>query len=183
MSAPVTLKRPPKLTDHNLGSLDSSIMIVGYFDFECPRSAEAISVLDAIQKKYQDVCLILRHFPVAGLHHNAGIAAVASEAAAKQGKFWEMARALLENQGELESEKIFLIARELKLDMKRFLNDLEDDELFEKVQEDFKGGVETSVEKTPTLFINGIQFDEGITLGQISDEIDEIQEEDHQPHP
>lgn len=180
MSSPVTLKRPPELTDHRLGSLDSNIIIVEYADFLCPFSSGVSKVVDQVLSRYKDICFIFRHFPLTNIHPYAGIAAMASEAAAEQGKFWEMHEILFSHQSEIGPESVFNLARELKLDMKKFLNDIEDETLLQKVQNDFKSGIDSSVDGTPTIFVNGLSFEGEITFEGLSEEIDQILN-DNQP--
>lgn len=178
MSASPTLKHSPVRKDHHLGSMSSSIMIVQYADFQCPFCAEAALVLDQILRSYRDVCLVFRHFPLTNTHPQAGIAAMAAEAAGKQDRFWEMHHSLLAHQNELEPESVFQLARDLKIDMRRFLNDIEDDELLERVQSDFRAGMENGVDGTPTIFINGVLFEGDISVEGISAEIDQILTDD-----
>ncbi len=178
MSAAATLKRPPETSDHHLGTLNSSIMIVEYADFACPFSAELAGVLDKVMRQYKDICLVSRHFPLTSVHPNAGIAAMAAEAAGKQHKFWEMHHLLFKHYSALDPESVFHLARELRLDMRRFLNDLEEENLLERVQRDFRGGMENAIDGTPTLFINGILYEGDLSVQGISAEIDQILTED-----
>lgn len=84
---------------------------------------------------------------------------------------------LFSHQSEIGPESVFNLARELKLDMRRFLNDIEDESLLQKVQHDFKSGIESSVDGTPTFFINGLSFEGEITFEGLIEEIDEILED------
>jgi protein-disulfide isomerase len=177
MSA-TTLKRLPEKHDHHLGPLSASIVIVEYGDFECPYCAEAVAVVDKIMKSNNDICFIFRHFPLTSHHHNAGLAAMAAEAAGKQNKFWEMHRILFENQYDLGSEKIFGLARELGLDLRQFTNDLEEERLLKHVEEDFESAIKSGVDGTPTFFVNGIKYEGETTVDGLQAEIDEILEDD-----
>ncbi len=179
MSA-TTLKRlPQKKIDHHLGPLSASIVMVEYGDFECPYCAEAVEVVDQIMKSNDNICFIFRHFPLTNHHHNAGIAAMAAEAAGKQNKFWEMHHALFENQSDLSSEQIFSVARELGLDLRQFTNDMENDQLLKHVQQDFDSGIKSGVDGTPTFFVNGIKYEGDTTVAGLQSEIEEILEDDN----
>lgn len=177
MSA-TTLKRLPEKYDHHLGPLSASIVIVEYADFECPYCAQAVEVVNQIMKSNDNICIIYRHFPLTSHHRNAGLAAMAAEAAGKQNKFWEMHRALFDNQNDLGSEQIFGIARELGLDLRKFTNDLEDEHLLKHVQEDFESGIKSGVDGTPTFFVNGIKYEGDTTVEGLQEEIDGILEDD-----
>lgn len=178
MSA-TTLKRLPEKIDHHLGSLSASIVIVEYADFECPYCAAAVEVVDELMKRNNDICIIFRHFPLTNHHANAGVAAMAAEAAGRQNKFWEMHHALFENQNNLGSESIFALARDLRLDLRKFTNDLENEELLKHVENDFDSGVKSGVNSTPTFFVNGIKYEGDNTVEGIQEEIDEILEDDN----
>jgi protein-disulfide isomerase len=169
-----TLKTLPTEYDNHLGLLSATIVIVEYADFQCPVSAATSTVLDKIFQTYDDVCIVYRHFPVLATHPNSGVAAVASEAAAKQNKFWEMHHAMFENQHDLSTENIFTLAKDLDLDMRDFLNDLEDEQLLQKVRNDYNHGVNDGVSSTPTLFVNGIRFEGLPSFEELREEIDQM---------
>lgn len=169
-----TLKNPPVQTDHHKGPLDSSIVIVEYGDFQSPLCAAAVPVLDKIFHSYIDVCLIFRHFPLISEHPNSGVAAVAAEAADRQGKFWEMHHALFEHQEDLSTDNILNLAKDLKLNMPEFLNDMEDDQLLEKVRTDFSKGMHNGVRRTPAIFVNGVLFEGVPSFEELREEINQI---------
>jgi protein-disulfide isomerase len=155
-----TLKIPISTLDHQIGLVNAPVIIVEYFDFQCPYCALAAPVLDGIVEKFDsDVCFVARHFPLKTVHPFANPAALASEAAALQGKFWEMHHALFANQEFLNEDNIRVIAQELGLNMNKFTSDLARPELAAKVQSDFKGGIRSGVNGTPTIFINGYRYD------------------------
>ena len=154
------LKKSLSPEDHVLGQIGAPVEIIEYGDFQCPFCAAAAPMLDAIVSNYSNgVCLAFRHFPLSTIHPHATMAAVASEAAAEQGKFWEMHHALFSHQDDLSLENIFEIAQGLDLDMKKFLKDLDREDLAEKVQKDFSSGIRSGVNGTPSLFINGLRYD------------------------
>jgi protein-disulfide isomerase len=147
-------------SDHYLGPLDASIFIIEYADFECPYSARAHDLIKLLMKEFPElICYIYRHFPLTNVHPNSGVAAVASEAAARQGRFWEMHDAFFDFSDALTTENIFLIARHLKLNMKKFLLDLEDEALAQRVRRDFHSALRSGVKGTPTFIVNGTKMD------------------------
>jgi protein-disulfide isomerase len=94
------------------------------------------------------------------IHKNADLSARASEAAAKQGKFWEMHDMLFDNQEKWAEDNnarnIFEgYASSLELDMEKFKIDIESQDAKDKVQSDFESGRASSVTGTPTFFLNG----------------------------
>lgn len=174
-----TLKTPANVSDHRMGPLNAAIIIVEYGDYECPRSGALAPILEKIFKEYAGhICLVYRHFPMVNLHANAGMAAVAAEAAGEQGKFWEFHQALLANQYNQNSEAIFSLARDIGLDLRQFTNDWERDDLLEHVHNNIETGNLNGISATPAIFINGVLFTGNISYEEIKDEIELILRDD-----
>jgi protein-disulfide isomerase len=93
------------------------------------------------------------------MHPHARHAAEVAEAAADQGKFWEMHDALFENQDALEDDQLIALAQRLKLDAARIAKALEEGTYTKRVRDDFRSGVRSGVNGTPTFFINGQRYD------------------------
>lgn len=175
-----TLKKPISKDDHFQGNLKASVQIVEYGDFQCPYCAAAVPILARVMKNYSDsVCLVFRHSPMKDMHPESEKAAVASEAASLQGKFWEMHRELFINQDNLTNENILEIVKDLKLDLNQFQNDIKREDLLQKVKEDFTTGIRSGVNGTPTLFINGIRFEGLPTYEALQSFIEEMLGEDN----
>lgn len=156
-------------TDHVRGKRDSKVLVVEYADPQCPGCATMMPKMDAIYEKYKDkVAFVYRHYPIAG-HQNAVSAAVAIEAAGKQGYFWEMLSAVFENRADWIYESgsdlsdayvsIFEDVAGKKGDIDQFKDDLTSSELKAKVNDDKKLGQEDEITATPTVFVNGEMVD------------------------
>ena len=132
-------------------------------------------MVKALQKRLGDqVRFVFRNFPLAEAHPHAEHAAEAAEAAGAQGKFWEMHDLLYENQDALEDEDLVQYARALHLDVPRFVKEMEADAYLERVREDFRSGVRSGVNGTPTFFINGVRHDGPFDLGSLLAAIEEV---------
>jgi protein-disulfide isomerase len=127
------------------------VEVIEYGDFECPFCA----ALSARLAHRDGLRHVFRHFPVRSSHPRAWAAACAAEAAALQGRFWEMHDSLFEDQGRLEDPHLWHRARELGLDVERFDSERRSDAVADRVREDFRGGVRAGVVTTPTLFAQG----------------------------
>lgn len=149
----------PEVTgdDHVRGKADAKITLIEYSDFECPYCAKHVTSVDQALKDFpNDVRLVYRHFPLS-FHPNAQKAAVASECAAKQGKFWEVHDGLFkmaETEG-LSPEGIKKLAGDLGLNTNDFNTCLDGDQTLARVQSDYDGGVTAGVSGTPGTFVNG----------------------------
>jgi protein-disulfide isomerase len=149
----------PEVTgdDHVRGKADAKVTLIEYSDFECPYCAKHIASVDQALKDFpNDVRVVYRHFPLS-FHPNAQKAAVASECAAKQGKFWEMHDELFkmaETEG-LSVDGMKKLAGDLGLNTNDFNTCLDGDQTLDRVQSDYDNGVTAGVSGTPATFING----------------------------
>lgn len=125
-------------------------LVLLYADFECHFCALVHSRLAG-----REVRLAFRHFPVRSQHPRAWPAAAAAEAAALQGRFWEMHDSLFADRGRLEDPHLWARAQALGLDLARFDADRRSDAVQERVRRELTGGLRAGVATTPTLFIDG----------------------------
>ena len=145
--------------DHALGSADAPITLVEYGDYECPYCGRAYPVVKQIRQRMGDqLRFVFRNFPLNTIHEHAGVAAQAAEAAAAQGKFWEMHDALYVHQDELAEADLSRYALQIGLEIYRFQSDLSSERFAARVREDFRGGVRSGVNGTPTFFINELRY-------------------------
>jgi protein-disulfide isomerase len=152
------LTPPLSARDHIQGSPEASIVLVEYGDYECPYCGEAYPVVKELQQRLKGkLSFVFRNFPLANAHPHAEFAAEAAEAAAGQGKFWEMHDVLYENQQALEPDNLIEYGSALGLDMRRFTKELNEHLYAPRVREDFRSGVRSGVNGTPTFFINGVR--------------------------
>ena len=147
--------------DHILGDPDAPVTLVEYGDYECPYCGRAHLVTQEVLRRLgRDVRFVYRHLPLSEIHPHALAAAEAAEAAGAQGKFWPMHDTLFENQDALEAEDLPGYAEALGLDTPRFVRDLGSHAHLAKVKGDFRSGIRSGVNGTPTFFIDGVRFDD-----------------------
>jgi protein-disulfide isomerase len=99
---------------------------------------------------------VFRNFPLSDSHPHAERAAEAAEAAASQGRFWEMHDMLFRHQRALDDRHLLSYARTLGLDLARFEQDLVEGRHRPRVQEDVESAIRSGARGTPTMFINGV---------------------------
>ena len=150
LGAPVDPER-----DHIRGPVDAPVTVVEYGDFQCPFCGRAEGAVRELLADWGDVAYVWRHLPLNDVHPYAQQAAEAAEAAAEQGKFWEMHDLLLDHQDELRIPDIVRHARELGLDLERFEDDLRKHEGAGRIAEDVDSADLSGVTGTPSFFING----------------------------
>lgn len=154
------LTPPVTERDHIAGPDDAPVTLVEYGDFECPFCGMAHPIVKAAQQELgSQLRFVFRHFPLAEAHPHARKAAQAAEAAGAQGNLWEMHDMLYEHQDALESEDLIGYAKTLGLDVAQFTRELEAGTYEKRVRDDFRSGVRSGVNGTPTFFVNGIRYD------------------------
>ena len=142
--------------DHYRGRPDARCQIVEYGDFECPFCSRATGSVDAVINHFgDDVCWVWRHLPLEAVHSHAKEAAQASEAAALQGRFLEMMRIMFDHQDALTLDDLCRYAREIDVDVDRFLEDIRSPKVLHRVEEDQLDAEMMDLHSTPTFFIGG----------------------------
>src|SRR6266481_4982821 len=155
MSASVTLTPPVSARDHAEGRADAPLTLVEYGDYQCPYCGAAYPVVKRIQKASgKKLRFVFRNFPLSQAHPYAMVAAEAAEAAALQGKFWEMHDFIYENQADLEPDALPAWAERLGLDLREFGLAIKKGEITKRIKEDRMSGIQSGVNGTPCFFIN-----------------------------
>ena len=125
------------LRDHVRGAEDALVTLVEYGDFECSYCGQAESVVRELLASFgDDLRYVWRHLPLNDVHSSAQLSAEAAEAAAVQGKFWEMYDVLLAHQEPLTPPELRAYAQELDLDVERFWDELRHRDYAPRVAED-----------------------------------------------
>jgi protein-disulfide isomerase len=141
------------------------VTLLEYGDYECPYCGAAYPIVKEIQNRMGDrLQFVFRNFPITTSHPHAEQAAEAAEAAAAQGRFWEMHDVLYENQRRLADADLRTYAAQVGLDMDSFAHDLAEHVHAPRVREDFMSGVRSGVNGTPTFYINGKRHDDSYQL-------------------
>ena len=140
--------------DHIRGPAGGRV-ITEYGDYECPYSRLAFREIEQLEQERDDFRFAFRHFPLTQIHPQALAASAAAEAAAGQGRFWEMHELLFHRQKALEDDDLRAYAGELGLDLEQFDRDRAGIEVAKRIARDVESGLESGeVGGTPTLFID-----------------------------
>ena len=154
------------------GNPEADVKLVEFADFQCPHCRMVVPIMDEVSKKYGDkIAFYYKHFPLPS-HPQAMLAAQASEAAHRQGKFWPMHAMIFENQESLSKAKLRSFAQELGLNMDKFNKDFESSEVATHVTQQRAEGETAQIDGTPSLFINGKRYMGEKSVEAISAEID-----------
>lgn len=152
--------RPLDSTDHIDGDINAPVQIIFYGDFDCPFCANFYETLNQVKSEFKDKVVIgFRHYPMR-THDMALTAALASECASEQNKFWEMYAKLFSNKkaDELNIDQLTMDAKDLGLNADDFKRCLDDEKYKERVQNQWQGGKESGIIGTPGIVVNGEQI-------------------------
>lgn len=156
---PAVTNIPP--ARHLRGRADAPVLLEEYGDFQCPPCGFLHPILKRIEGEYEtQVRVAFHHFPIRTQHKHAAEAARAAEAAALQGKFWQMHDLLYEKQAEwrdaASARPVFLTyAQTLGLNLEKFSQDIDSTVASNRVLNDENEGAARGVTGTPTVFLNG----------------------------
>jgi protein-disulfide isomerase len=149
--------------EHVRGPQDAALTLIEYGDFQCPYCARAHAALseltDELASQSASIRLVFRHLPLADLHPLAELAAEAAEAAASQGKFWDMHDILYEQQRQvMDKQDLAVLAESIDLDIERFRAEVLERRHRPRVQGDLERAHHDGASGTPTFFINGVRY-------------------------
>lgn len=155
-----TVKTVEEADSPSKGAKEASVVIVEWADFQCPYCAAAAPVLDKLPEQYPGhVRLVFKNYPLAS-HQNSEIAARAAVSAGKQGRFWDMHHALFVNQQTgLDREAIVRLAKDIGLDEKKFVAELDAESTADTVNRDRKQAEKLGLRGTPMIYVNGRHFE------------------------
>jgi protein-disulfide isomerase len=145
-SAPV----PPVGASDYVRGPDGAPVVLFYGDFACPYCAVAHERLNDAP-----VRVVFRHFALKAKHPRAPVLAAAAEAAAVQGRFWEMHDSLFADQAHIDDPHLWARAEELGIDLDRFEEDRRSAETLDRVRSDLRGAMRAGVATSPTLIVDG----------------------------
>ena len=169
------LKPAVSITDHIQGNPDASVTLVEYGDYQCPHCGHAYPIIKKLQRHFgENLRFVFRNFPLESIHPFAFPAAVATEAAAKQNKFWEMHDAIFENQNNLDAHLFQELAEELDIEISQFKEDCNKQEVILKVENDFESGVHSGVNGTPSFFLNGSKYNGANEFDELHEAINSL---------
>lgn len=170
----VSRLRPPVTEDdHIRGPVDAPVTLVEYADFQCPHSQAAHpNLAEVLRQRTGRVRLIFRHFPLSNVHPYAEIAAETAEAAADRGAFWGLHDWLFEHEDQLDPVHLALGAEQVGLPVEEVAEEVNAHARLDRIQRDFIGGIYSGVDRTPTLFVNGVRHDRGYAVADLLAAVD-----------
>ncbi len=159
--------------DHTKGN--GPVVLVAYSDFQCSACRTYAPAITQLAQEHGDrVTVVFRYFPLRGAFAHSDLAAQVAQAASRQNRFWPMHDRLFATQpqwAQMADPKALFVdfARQMGLDMKLFLEDLENPALMERIERDRRSGLEAEIRGTPTFFINGEMIETPRSYGEFVD--------------
>src|SRR6266498_1676202 len=156
----VRLKTRVTDQDHVAGPASAAITLVEYGNFECIQCGSAYRSLKQIRNVLADeLRLVFRNFPMVQTHPRSLRAAEAAEAAAAQGKVWQMHDELFTHQKALEDHDLSRYAKRIGLDVERFARDMAENSFLKQIETDYNRSLfDEHVTGTPTFYINEVRY-------------------------
>jgi Na+/H+ antiporter NhaA len=154
--------------DHIRGPQDATVTLVEYGDLECPFCGQAETVIRELLADFGELRYVWRHLPLNDVHPHAQLAAEAAEAAAAQGRFWDMHDLLLRQQDNLGIKSLIRAAESLGLDVDAFREHLRKRKGAPRIAEDVDSADLSGVSGTPSFFINGQRHQGAYDIGTLS---------------
>lgn len=141
--------------DHVRGDKNAKVTMIEYSDFQCPYCGAFDPTITKVFETYKGkVRWVYRHFPLS-FHPNAEPAALASECAGEQGKFWEFLDLAFKNQDALGPDFYTKFATDNKLDLNKFNDCISSQKYLKKVQDQAQAGGTAGIDGTPGTFLIG----------------------------
>lgn len=147
--------------DYVKGNPNAPVTLIEYLDFECEACGAYFPLVKQLEKEFpDDLKVVVRYYPLPG-HKNGLPAALAVEAASRQGKFFEMHDLLFTEQrnwGEkqMPTPEVFeAYAEKLGLDMSKFKQDIASQSIKDRVQRDVDSGTKLGNTGTPSFYLSG----------------------------
>lgn len=169
----VATLKPVGQDDHVRGPENAAITLVEFSDFQCPFCQRFHPTMKRLLDEYAGkVRWVYRHFPLTQIHAEAQPAAEASECAAEQGKFWEYADALFDNQQSLAASYYPELAKTLKLNTAKFDSCLKDGNGKAKIAADIAEANQIGVNGTPTSYLNGREIAGALPYETVKAQVD-----------
>ena len=157
-----TLSIPVSVKDHVEGPATAKVTLVEYGDYQCPYCRSAYAIVKQIQKEMgNELRFVFRNFPLAQAHAHATHAAIAAEVAGAKGEkdFWTMHDTLYENQRALDDDDLEGYAAPCGVTSDELEAAYAGGAAADRVRADFRGGVRSGVNGTPSFFVNGERYD------------------------
>jgi len=149
--------------DHVRGPSAARVTIIEYSDFQCPFCARFHEVLKAAVTADPDVRWVYRHLPLSSVHPMARPAAEAAECASEQGRFWEYADLLFQQQERLDDALLTAAARTAGLDAGLFDACRRSGRASARAVADATAFEEGHLAGTPVSFINGVRLEGAVS--------------------
>lgn len=141
-----------------MGNPKGDVTVVEFFDYQCPYCKKMNAPLNDAMAKDGKLRVVFKEWPVLG--PESVIAARASLAAQKQGKYREFHNALMESKGRLSEATVMSIADKVGLDTKKLKKDMDAPDVQEELKQNQALASALQLEGTPA-FIIGSQMAPG----------------------
>lgn len=128
-----------------------NVTIVEFFDYNCPYCRKSFNNLVKLTEEDKDVRVVFVEFPI--LSEESRLASQAAIASAKQNKYFEFHRALMEHTGPVKEDTVFKTAAAVGIDVEKLKADMKAPEVNEQIEKNLQIGTAIGVQGTPAIFV------------------------------
>lgn len=160
--------------DPVLGNPDGDVVIVEFFDYQCGYCKTMLKPLMSLLADDGGVKLVMKEFPILG--EASVVAAKASLAAGRQGRYEDFHNALMGLRGRLSEQAIWQVARETGLDLPRLEKDMADPAIEAQIQETYKLAQALTIQGTPAFTIGDRLIPGAVPGGRLAELVAERRE-------
>ena len=154
-----------------MGSDKPKVTIIEFFDYNCGYCKKSLDAITELLRSEFDLKVSFREYPI--LSPSSRTAAKAALAARKQGKYFVLHSALMSMQGNLNEDKIFQAASNLKIDLNKLKKDMNNIDIENILQENEDLARKLNIRGTPTFIINGKLYAGALELNKLKTIINE----------
>ena len=154
-----------------VGSDKPKVTIIEFFDYNCGYCKKSLDAITELLRSNYDLKVSFRDYPI--LSPSSRTAAKAALAAKLQGKYFALHSALMSMQGNLNDEKIYNAASNLKIDLKKLKKDMQKINIEEILLENEDLARKLNIRGTPTFIINGKIYAGALELSKLKTIIEE----------
>ena len=158
-----------------MGSNEPKVTIIEFFDYSCGYCKKSLDAITELLRSEYNLKVSFRDYPI--LSPSSRIAAKAALASKAQGKYFALHSALMSMQGNLDEEKIFSMARDLKIDINKLKEDMNNIEIENILEKNENLARKLNIRGTPTFIINGKLYAGALELSKLKAIINKSMEE------
>jgi protein-disulfide isomerase len=138
------------------GNPKGDVTMVEFMDYNCGWCKKAVKEVGGLVEQDKNLRVVFKEFPIFGA--GSEFAAKAAIAATRQGKYWDLHRALYSHEGAVDENVTLAIAKDVGIDVAKLQKDMEDPAIAETLQRNQQLAVSMQFNGTPAFIVDDKVF-------------------------